>query len=219
MANRCNSGANMLKILIVRHGNTFDKGDVLRRVGLRTDMELSESGRIQCSKLGSQLIKLYPKIDQAFCSELKRTQQTAELILSSYPCIKCPITPLSILNEVDYGEDDGKPESEVKARLGEKALQNWDEYTILPDGWLFDINLTIDGLKTLVDDLANRFQNKTLLLVTSNGIARFFPKILQNTQCVKRAQPLKMPTASVSELFYETDKGWQLRYWAKSLTT
>ncbi|MFZ4686424.1 MAG: histidine phosphatase family protein [Hyphomonadaceae bacterium] len=35
------------RIFIVRHGNTFDKGDVVTRVGGRTDLPLSTSGSAQ----------------------------------------------------------------------------------------------------------------------------------------------------------------------------
>ena len=34
----------MSRVYIVRHGNTFDRGDVILRVGGRTDIPLSTSG-------------------------------------------------------------------------------------------------------------------------------------------------------------------------------
>ena len=37
----------MTSILICRHCNTFDKGDIIRRVGARTHLPLSLSGRAQ----------------------------------------------------------------------------------------------------------------------------------------------------------------------------
>ena len=36
----------MARVIICRHGNTFDKGDLVRRVGARTDLALSKSGII-----------------------------------------------------------------------------------------------------------------------------------------------------------------------------
>ncbi|HAO37083.1 MAG TPA: histidine phosphatase family protein, partial [Hyphomonas sp.] len=37
----------MARLIIVRHGNTFDKGDTVTRVGGRTDLPLSASGLAQ----------------------------------------------------------------------------------------------------------------------------------------------------------------------------
>ena len=41
----------LVDIYIVRHGNTFDKGDVVTRVGARTDLGLSSSGQTQAEAL------------------------------------------------------------------------------------------------------------------------------------------------------------------------
>ena len=41
------------KVYIVRHGNTFDKGDVVTRVGARTDLPLSSSGQTQAEQLAA----------------------------------------------------------------------------------------------------------------------------------------------------------------------
>ena len=41
----------MTQLLIVRHGNTFETGETPRRVGLRTDLPLSSSGRKQANAL------------------------------------------------------------------------------------------------------------------------------------------------------------------------
>ena len=46
----------MTDIYIVRHGNTFDKGDVVTRVGARTDLPLSRSGFAQAEALGANAI-------------------------------------------------------------------------------------------------------------------------------------------------------------------
>jgi len=39
------------QLFIVRHGNTFDPGDTVTRVGARTDLPLSSSGRAQADAL------------------------------------------------------------------------------------------------------------------------------------------------------------------------
>ncbi|MEL6754250.1 MAG: histidine phosphatase family protein, partial [Pseudomonadota bacterium] len=42
----------MQTLYIVRHGNTFDTGDTVLRVGGRTDLPLSTSGEMQATALG-----------------------------------------------------------------------------------------------------------------------------------------------------------------------
>jgi broad specificity phosphatase PhoE len=43
----------MARLFVVRHGNTFDAGDVITRVGGRTDLPLSASGKAQAEKLAA----------------------------------------------------------------------------------------------------------------------------------------------------------------------
>ena len=43
------------RILICRHGNTFDKGELVTRVGSRTDLKLSSSGIDQSKLLSKEL--------------------------------------------------------------------------------------------------------------------------------------------------------------------
>ncbi len=111
--------------------------------------------------------------------------------------------------------DDGKAEHEVVERLGIETLKAWDDKAILPNGWHFNIEQIIGSIHTLADSLIQTHMDETLLLVTSNGIARFFTYLLNNQECINKAKPLKMPTASISELTYTQDNGWQCNYWAK----
>ncbi|MCF0233786.1 MAG: histidine phosphatase family protein, partial [Thermoguttaceae bacterium] len=47
----------MLKktLIVARHGNTFNKGDVILRVGARTDLPLTATGVEQAKKIGAIL--------------------------------------------------------------------------------------------------------------------------------------------------------------------
>lgn len=201
----------MLRLLIARHGNTFDKGQEILRVGLRTDLPLSNSGKEQADTLGHYLKSHYPSIDAVFCSELIRTQETASLALKHYVNPPLP-KPIALLNEIDYGIDDGKPEKNVIKRLGENTLKAWDEQAVLPEGWLFSYADFIKDLKAFANHLVSTYQDKTLLLVTSNGIARFFPELLPKHQEFTQQYKLKLGTGCVA-LFTYCDKKWDVAYW------
>lgn len=189
----------MSTLLIARHGNTFDPGDTVLRVGKRTDLPLSNSGREQAKKLGEFLNDKHPKIDHIFVSSLKRTQETASIALPGHAY---EINP--IFDEIDYGIDDGKPETAVVARLGEQSLKQWEERAIPPVGWHVNPEKIIQDW---MDFAKNCIENTTTLVVTSNGIARFASYILGGAPTLS-----KMRTGAISGLSY-TDNAWKLDFW------
>ena len=105
----------MTRLVIARHGNTFAPGDIVTRVGGRTDLPLVASGRAQGEALGRHFAALGISFAAAFCSPLARTRQSAELILAQ---TGNDIEPASeaFLTEIDYGPDENRPEDEVRAR-------------------------------------------------------------------------------------------------------
>lgn len=201
-----------LNLIIVRHGNTFDKGDVVRRVGLKTDLPLSSSGLQQASQLGTHLAKQFTKLDQIFCSDLIRTEQTANLILDNYQQ-QPSLQPLSLLNEIDYGIDDGKPENEVIKRIGQDALMRWEEDMKVPQGWLFDAKQRFAEIKKWLASIQPLTHDKTIMLVTSNGIARLFSLLIDDHEQFKQTHSLKMPTASFSHLQQDNKQQWRCLTW------
>lgn len=164
----------MARLFIVRHGNTFDKGDTVTRVGARTDLPLSVSGREQAQKLATHFAGT--RFSTALCSPLSRTRQTARAILrerSDNPALL--IAPF--LTEIDYGPDENQPEEAVAARLG-PALEAWDRDAVPPPGWLVDPAALRAGWRALLARAAELPETATALIVTSNGIARFLPDVV-----------------------------------------
>jgi probable phosphoglycerate mutase len=169
-------------VYIVRHGNTFDKGDTILRVGGRTDLPLSKSGKLQAERLSNAFKTIV--FSMAYSSDLKRTRQTAEAILGeqSYALV-------DFLTEIDYGPDEGKAEQDVIARLGQEALDKWDREALPPERWHVDV----EGLRSAWQAfLATCDPHANTLVVTSNGVARF---VLDVVDC-DRSVPLKLRTGS-----------------------
>ena len=161
----------MTRVYIVRHGNTFDTGDTIARVGARTDLPLSNSGHAQAVALGEHFAKIESNgFVTAYCSALQRTRQTAEAILA-----RSAATPrldvLELLREVDYGPDENEPEARVIARIGEAALKAWDDWAVPPPGWVVDPAELKRNWAELLATLSG--QAGPVLIVTSNGVARF----------------------------------------------
>lgn len=181
----------MTDIYIVRHGNTFDKGDIVTRVGARTDLPLSQSGQVQADNLAAHFRNVAPDgFDVVFCSALQRTRQTAEPILRACGSRR-GLQVLDFLREVDYGPDENQPENQVIARIGEAALKAWDEDALPPPGWDVVPDDIIAEWASLLNTLSGPPSYPPTLIVTSNGIARFVLDVVLKFQCEPNSIKLK----------------------------
>ena len=161
----------MIELYICRHGNTFDKDDVIRRVGRGTDLELSDSGRNQAAALGDYFRNAEICFDKVYAAPLKRTVQTAEAIRDATK----PSTPFETsdaLTEIDYGPDEGMPEAQVVQRIGETALAAWETDATPPAGWIVDPTALIAAWRGVFKTVATGGDH-CVMAVTSNGVARF----------------------------------------------
>ncbi|MDD3370899.1 MAG: histidine phosphatase family protein [Alphaproteobacteria bacterium] len=197
-------------LIIARHGNTFSPGDVVTRVGARTDMPLSPSGLEQATKLGLYLREYNLLPDIVFTSSLRRTKQTAAQALATAD-VQCMASAISLFDEIDYGVDENKPEAEVVARVGEAALKAWDEDAIVPKGWNVDVEGIVRGWKAFGDEMLRGFGGKKILVVTSNGIARFAPHLTGDFEGFRQSHKLKLSTGALAVLAH--NRAWTVEVW------
>jgi len=191
----------MRRVFIVRHGNTFDAGDEILRVGGRTDLPLSSSGLKQAEAL--TMVFKDMSFAKAYSSDLKRTKMTAAAILESR---NTPLELADFLTEIDYGPDEGRPETEVVARLGQATLNRWDSDAIPPADWKVDPD---DLRQAWVNFLATLERDgDDILVVTSNGVARFVLDVIAGGQNAGRK--LKTGAYGVIQL---TVNGPELATW------
>ena len=165
----------MATLYVVRHGNTFDAGDVVTRVGGRTDLPLSASGRVQAAALAAHFEGT--RFAAALASPLERTRATARAILSRRTDSPALLIR-SFLREIDYGPDENQPEEAVIARLGAAALKAWDADGTVPEGWMVDPAAIRAGWSALLREIAALPADANVLVVTSNGTARFLPDVV-----------------------------------------
>ena len=160
------------QVYIVRHGNTFDSGDTVTRVGARTDLALSVSGREQAERLGQHFAGAGIGFARIIAGPLKRTRETASLIQKTQPR-RVPLEIAAFLREIDYGPDENRPEPDVVARIGEAALAAWEQDAVPPPGWKVDPDALTAAWTALFEVLASEEADGPALVVTSNGTARF----------------------------------------------
>lgn len=203
----------MTQLYIIRHGNTFDPGDTVTRVGARTDLPLSQSGKQQALHLRDHFQNALPHgFARAYCSSLARTRQTAEIILAG--SVDPPsLETLPFLKEIDYGPDENQPEDKVEARVGREALELWDREAKPPAGWKVDPHQLTQEWGALVDRLQTEKPDRPVLLVTSNGIARFALRVV--TTDLSRAGSIKLKTGAFGQLSLSGQEvrllSWNLR--------
>lgn len=199
------------RLIIARHGNTFGPGDTPTRVGRRTDLPLVASGEAQARRIGDYLRRHRMVPDAVFAAPLKRSCDTARLAVEALGC-DLPITLDARFNEIDYGPDENQSESVVIARIGEQALRDWNEYAKVPPGWQADPQAIIHDWLAFGGTCRQSFSGQTVLVVTSNGIARFAPHLTGDFEGFRRQHGIKIATGALCFLCVQGCR-WAIEQW------
>lgn len=198
-------------LIIARHGNTFGPDDTPTRVGVHTNIPLVESGLEQGRMLGEYLAanKLAP--DVVYASGLKRTTQTAEKAIAAMG-IGVKVWPEAIFNEIDYGPDENQPEEDVIARIGQEAIDAWNKNAVVPPGWKVDPEKIIANWREFGDRCTKTHAGQTILVVTSNGVARFAPHLTGDFDAFAQKHDIKLATGALAVLEHD-GKAWKVKSW------
>ena len=199
------------RLVLGRHGNTFGPLDTPTRVGARTDLPLVESGQEQAKWLGVYLRHRHLQPHVVFSARLQRSYETARLALEVLGC-HVPIIMDAMFDEIDYGPDENKTDAEVVARIGRQALADWDTHGKVPDGWQVQPETIMQNWLTFGERCRRDWSGKTTLVVTSNGIARFAPRLIGVLEEFAQTHGLKMATGAVS-VFRADPSYWVVEAW------
>lgn len=198
--------------VIVRHGNTFAADETPRRIGARTDLPLTEAGREQARALGVHFAQKSWHFSRALVSPLRRTRETAQLILERQAAPPAP-EACGWLSEIDHGPDEDRPEAAVLARIGREALSAWDERAEPPSGWTVNEDARTAAWREL---FAAPPKAGPTLIVTSNGAARFAllanPKLMTG---MAELPSLKLPTGAYGVIQQDQDGTLEILAWGE----
>jgi len=167
-------------LLFARHGNNFAPGDKVVWVGRETDLPLVEAGVAQAEALAQALARRDLRPDAIYAASLRRTRDFAGIIADR---LGLP-TPREDdrLDELDYGDWAGRSDKEIIAGgdAAAAALAAWqsEDQWPTPNPWgsrQAEITAAIDEFVTA--RLAPGLHARPLV-VTSNGILRFLPRLL-----------------------------------------
>lgn len=148
----------MNRLYIIRHGKT-EWNDKKLLQG-KTDIELNEEG-IKQAKALSKKIDLN-EIDICISSPLKRTKQTAKLIVDG----KIPIIYDDLLLERGFGNYEGKP---INFDLISKQ---WDYKLNDSEENIETIQDCLKRAKKFLDKINSEYNNKTILIVSHGSLIK-----------------------------------------------
>tara|TARA_R110000772_G_scaffold264038_2_gene384287 strand:- start:301 stop:963 length:663 start_codon:yes stop_codon:yes gene_type:complete len=208
-----------MRLLLVRHGNTFEAGETPVRVGANEDLPLTATGEDQAHALAVQLQASAIRPDLFVCGPLKRTRRHAEIVMKDLAASgAAEIDPR--LTEIDYGSWSGMSDQDIVARFGPTAareLAAWEKESRWPTEtarWMPGAETVMRNLRNLTAELAGRLgADETALICSSNGILRYFleltPEGLAEHQAAGKA---KMATGAAA-LLDVTDKDVRVLFW------
>lgn len=160
-----------MRLILIRHGNTFGPGDRVCWVGARSDLPLVEKGRAQATAVGRALAALpAPERPQhIFAGPLKRTRETAALIATELGLPGDAVETADALREIDYGTWEGLSNDDIRARHGDAEIDGWQKRGAWPEGfgWSPDPASIRAAWAALVADLPG---SGPFAFVSSNGI-------------------------------------------------
>ena len=176
-----------MKIYLARHGQTNYNDLGLCNADPGTDVHLTPTGIQQVKVLAKKL--RHAQIDQIFASELKRTQQTAEIIKEFH---NVPIKIDARLNDNRTGYED-RPAREYYAAL-DQADDKWSVR--------FNDGESLEDVKARAASFIDELRTKTytsVLIVTSEVIVHTIYGLL-NDLTNEQARDLEVDKASCVEL-------------------
>ena len=219
-------------LLLARHGNTFETGDKIVWVGARTDLPLTAKGRDQAAALGRALVPMVPRLKRVISGPLKRTNEHAAIVCSTLTAMlsedKSGEKRSSAhfrqetderLREIDYGLWEGKTLEEIASLGGGAELHAWDKHGEWPPspGWAPQANTILSNIADLTTDLAEALGRRDVaLLITSNGILKFFLKLVPGAfEDMAGRGALRVATGHCCALRHG-EKGWHVEFWNKA---
>lgn len=166
-----------MELYVIRHGQT-----IVNKLGLinsRNYIGLNKSGRIEAKKASEEIEKI--DFDLIFCSPMRRTKQTCKIINK---------------NNVKVIYDERLLERDSRSMQFKLA-------SILDINKWYDINKEIvyknsEGFKSIIDrtkdilnELREKYPNKTILLVTHGDVCKAINAYLNNITDAKTINSLE----------------------------
>lgn len=199
-------------LILARHGNTFGPGDTPVWVGANEDLPLVEKGLEQSREIGRAIRDANLHLDRIVAGPLKRTRTGARLAAEKSG-FTGEVEIDERLKEIDYGVWGGKSDTEISQTWGDSAIEAWRDRSIPPEGagWSPSPNTIRANVKSVFASVTRDLSDEeVVLVVTSNGILRYFHALLAGDGA--HAHDAKVKTGHLGAARI-TSEGTQLLAW------
>ncbi len=161
------------RLLLVRHGNTFEDGSPVVRVGSRTDLPLTAKGLAQAATFAAAVRSAGLAVGPFLAGPLARTRMFVTHGFGFEPRTD------DRLREIDYGSWEGRTDADIAATAGADTLEAWNRRCVWPEGqgWSPDPATLEAGAGALVRELSAGDARLVPVLCSSQGILRYFAKL------------------------------------------
>lgn len=200
------------RLILVRHGNTFDPGQTPVWVGGRTDLPLVAKGLEQARALGEVLKAANLMPAALLCGPLQRTREAARIAAEIVGFDAAKIKIDARLTEIDYGAWEAKSSEEIVAMGFGAAQDAWNKQCQYPvdAGWQPSEAKIIADVASVMDEAAHT--NGDSVVVSSNGILRYYARAATNAAAFPDR---KVATGAVCIMAHD-GAGWRIERWNQS---
>lgn len=199
-----------MRLILARHGNTFEAGETPVWVGAREDLTLTARGEDQSRAIGAALTSAGIRPARLIAGPLKRTREGAAL--AAQACGFAGAVEIDErLKEIDYGVWGGRSDTDIAAEWGAEAIEAWRERSVVPEGagWSPDPQ-TIEAHARAVLDAIAQDPGGVVLLISSNGILRYFHRLIAGAGAPPEEAKVKTGHMGAARL---TGGVWRLEFW------
>lgn len=192
------------RLILLRHGNTFNDNEIPYQVGLKSDLPLTETGRLQASQFTNYLKTQSTPPFAIYSGALVRQSKTASILHQAFPG-SVLYRGEQAFDEIDYGAWEGLTVEEIEAKW-EPEYHAWQNRAVWPQR-IFgqDLSFHLTKLKAWLDNLQQMTPDNTLVIaISSQGIIRllltFIPNLWDKIVSEKAMGDYKVGTGRYCEL-------------------
>ncbi len=190
----------MAQLTIVRHGQS--EWNLQNRFTGWEDVSLTEKGIDEARNAGEQLKGM--KFDEAFTSNLKRAQNTLNIILETCGMAGIPVTRNEALNERHYGDLQGLDKAETAAKFGDEQVHIWRRsYDVAPPNGESLKDTAIRVLPYYEAEIEPRLKQGRNIIIAAHGNS--LRALIMHIEKLSPEQILKREIGTAKPITYEFD--------------
>ena len=184
------------RLILARHGNTFESDQTPTYVGAASDLPLTKTGQDQARKL-AQEIKKFGLPTSIFSGPLKRHKEMASIVATEIGFDVDQIEVSNALNEIHYGSWEGLTQEQIEAKWQEE-FSAWSERGVWPEQ-IFNLKQKefFEPVKGWVSEVFRIVSSgSNAIAITSNGTLRYINAVICGEDVLTQPKKVKVGTGN-----------------------